>query len=76
MFGEKPLPVGEKRQKEDWETIWMVGMFGSMIVGAIGLYYKPDTSVQSWALQEAKDRLEARGEVYKYEAPQSSSPPS
>lgn len=76
LFGEKPLPAGQKRQKEDWETIWMVGMFGSMAVAAIGLYYKPDTSVQSWALKEAKERLEARDEQYKYVAPQSNPPPS
>ena len=32
-------------------------------------------SIQTWALREAKERMEARGEKYKYE-PQSSSPSS
>ncbi|KAI6031771.1 hypothetical protein PISMIDRAFT_673489 [Pisolithus microcarpus 441] len=74
LFGEKPLPPGQKRVKEDWENIWYVGMFGTMLAAAVLLYYKPDTSIQTWALKEAKQRMEARGEKYKYEPP--SSPPS
>jgi hypothetical protein len=70
--------------KEEWENIWYVGMFGSMAMAAVLLYYKPDTrlvtsssvrpiiqsglcSIQTWALREAKERMEARGEKYKYE---------
>ncbi|KAF9229354.1 hypothetical protein BS17DRAFT_723032, partial [Gyrodon lividus] len=86
LFGEKPLPPGQKRVKEDWENIWYIGMFGSMAAAAVLLYYKPDTrrvvlfppvpstsnylslsSIQTWALKEAKERMEARGEKYKYE---------
>jgi len=67
LFGEKPLPPGQKRVKEDWENIWYWGMFGSMGFAAVMLYYKPDTSIQTWALEEAKSRMEARGEKYKYE---------
>ncbi|KAI5829008.1 hypothetical protein K523DRAFT_243196 [Schizophyllum commune Tattone D] len=67
LFGEKPPAPGQKRQKENWENIWYIGMYGSMIVAAIGLYYKPDTSIQTWALAEAKRRMEERGEQYKYE---------
>ncbi|KAF8843981.1 hypothetical protein PAXINDRAFT_105052 [Paxillus involutus ATCC 200175] len=67
LFGEKPLPPGQKRVKEDWENIWYIGMFGSMATAAVLLYYKPDTSIQTWALKEAKERMEARGEKYKYE---------
>jgi len=67
LFGEKPLPPGQKRVKEDWENIWYWGMFGSMGFAAVMLYYKPDTSIQTWALEEAKTRMEARGEKYKYE---------
>ncbi|TFK77033.1 Ndufb11, NADH dehydrogenase 1 beta subcomplex subunit [Pluteus cervinus] len=76
LFGEKPLPPGQKRVKEDWENIWYLGMFGSMAFASVMLYYKPDTSVQSWALNEAKARMEARGEKYLYEpsSSQSSSP--
>ncbi|CDO76643.1 hypothetical protein BN946_scf184868.g57 [Trametes cinnabarina] len=62
LFGEKPLPPGQKRKKEAWENVWYVGMYGSMLLAAVLLYYKPDTSINSWALQEAKARMEARGE--------------
>ncbi|PFH54540.1 hypothetical protein AMATHDRAFT_135062 [Amanita thiersii Skay4041] len=72
LFGEKPLPPGQKRVKEDWENIWYIGMFGSMAFAALMLYYKPDTSIQTWALQEAKARMEARGEKYTYEPSRSS----
>ncbi|KAJ7597109.1 Ndufb11, NADH dehydrogenase 1 beta subcomplex subunit [Mycena floridula] len=67
FLGQKTLPNGQKRVKESWENIWMVGMYGSMAVATVMLYYKPDTSVQTWALKEAKARMEARGEKYKYE---------
>jgi len=66
LFGEKPSPTGAKRQREDWELIWYVGMFGSMATAAVLLYYKPDTSIQTWALAEAKNRMEARGEATDY----------
>lgn len=53
--------------RESWELIWYVGMFGTMGVATVLHYYKPDTSIQTWALVEAKARMEARGEKYKYE---------
>ncbi|KAG8985097.1 hypothetical protein FRB94_011103 [Tulasnella sp. JGI-2019a] len=73
LFGEKPLGPGEKRKREDWEMIWYIGMFGSMAVAAVGLYYKPDTSIQTWALKEARQRLEARGDDFEYKPSTSSS---
>ncbi|KAF5313196.1 hypothetical protein D9619_003233 [Psilocybe cf. subviscida] len=72
LFGEKPPPPGQKRVKESWEDIWYIGMFGSMAFVTVMLYYKPDTSIQTWALKEAKERMDARGEKYEYE-PQSPS---
>ena len=39
----QPLPPGEKRKKEGWENIWYVGMYGSMLLAGVLLYYKPDT---------------------------------
>lgn len=39
----QPLPPGQKRVKEDWENIWYIGMFGTMALAAVLLYYKPDT---------------------------------
>ncbi|KAG8934655.1 hypothetical protein FRC03_010333 [Tulasnella sp. 419] len=72
LFGEKPLPQGQKRQRESWETMWYIGMFGGMLFAAVGLYYKPDTSIQTWALKEARERLEARGENFEYKSSSSS----
>ncbi|KAH6917319.1 ESSS subunit of NADH:ubiquinone oxidoreductase-domain-containing protein [Coprinopsis sp. MPI-PUGE-AT-0042] len=73
LFGEKPPPPGQKRVKEDWENVFMVGMFGTMAFASVMLYYKPDTTIQSWALKEAKERMEARGEKFRYEPTDSSS---
>ncbi|EPT03947.1 hypothetical protein FOMPIDRAFT_1028280 [Fomitopsis schrenkii] len=66
LFGEKPLPPGEKRKKEGWENIWYVGMYGSMLLAGVLLYYKPDTSLSTWAYNEAKRRMEERGEKTDY----------
>jgi len=66
LFGEKPPPPGQKRQREDWEMIWYIGMFGSLALGAVLHYFKPDKSIQTWALAEAKKRMEARGEPTDY----------
>ena len=41
------------RQKEDWEDLYMYGMFGGMALFTILYMYKPDTTVQTWALAEA-----------------------
>jgi len=62
--------------KEDWENMWYIGMFGTMAFATVMLYYKPDTSIQTLALREAKERMEARGEKYRYEPQPSSPPPS
>jgi len=67
LFGEKPPPPGFRRIKQPWENIWYYGMYGTMLIGGVLLYFKPDTSIQTWALKEAKERMEARGEKYKYE---------
>ncbi|GAB1518821.1 hypothetical protein RhiTH_001886 [Rhizoctonia solani] len=66
MIVLKPPPPGQRRKKEDWEFLWYAGMFGGMIFGGVLLYYKPDTSIQTWALREAKERMEARGEKIEY----------
>lgn len=58
LFGVKP---GEKRKKEDWEDIWVYGFFGSLAFGVVGYAFKPDTSIQTWALEEARRRLEIEG---------------
>ncbi|GAB7348536.1 hypothetical protein MBLNU459_g6930t1 [Dothideomycetes sp. NU459] len=58
LFGVKP---GEKYQDEGWEKIWYWGFFGSLALGVVGYAFKPDTSIQTWALEEARRRLEAEG---------------
>ncbi|KAF9386055.1 hypothetical protein CPC16_007730 [Podila verticillata] len=66
LFGEKPLPAGTKRVKEDWEPMFFYGFMGSMVFGTAVIYYKPDTNVHTWAYREAKARMEARGEPVEY----------
>ena len=67
--------------------MWYIGMFGSMALAGVGLYYKPDTryagpfwrlicklsdgshshsSINTWAMKEAKQRMEARGDPTDY----------
>ncbi|KEY69148.1 hypothetical protein S7711_04931 [Stachybotrys chartarum IBT 7711] len=57
LWGIKP---GEKPESEGWE--WpMYIFFGSLIATGVALAYKPDTTVSTWALEEARRRLEAEG---------------
>ncbi|KAI0021791.1 ESSS subunit of NADH:ubiquinone oxidoreductase-domain-containing protein [Xylariomycetidae sp. FL0641] len=58
LFGVKP---GEKYVKEGWEGLFFYGFFGSLVVAAVAYGFKPDTSIQTWALEEARRRLEAEG---------------
>ncbi|KAJ9104983.1 hypothetical protein QFC20_004423 [Naganishia adeliensis] len=57
-----PPAAGSKRVKEDWENIWYLGMFGGMAFAALVLTYKPDTSIQAWAYDEAKRRMVENGQ--------------
>ncbi|KAF2473818.1 uncharacterized protein BDR25DRAFT_256718 [Lindgomyces ingoldianus] len=58
LFGVKP---GEKYQKEGWETLTYWGVYGGFALAIIAYTFKPDTSIQTWALEEARRRLEAEG---------------
>ncbi|KAF1993382.1 hypothetical protein P154DRAFT_382205, partial [Amniculicola lignicola CBS 123094] len=58
LFGVKP---GEKYEKEGWESLWYWGVFGGFGVATVAYAFKPDTSIQTWALEEARRRLEAEG---------------
>ncbi|KAL4989085.1 ESSS subunit of NADH:ubiquinone oxidoreductase-domain-containing protein [Aspergillus falconensis] len=58
LFGVKP---GQKYVKEGWENIWYYGFIGSLLVAGVAYVFKPDTSIQTWALEEARRRLEAEG---------------
>jgi len=68
LFGEKPPTPGQKRRREDWELIWYIGMFGGMGLAAAGLYFKPDTSIQKWALNEAKSRMDSSDTEWQYKS--------
>ncbi|EMR71096.1 hypothetical protein MGN70_001454 [Eutypa lata] len=58
LFGLKP---GEKYQKEGWENPFFYGFCGSLVIAGVAYGFKPDTSIQTWALEEARRRLEAEG---------------
>ncbi|OAA62626.1 NADH:ubiquinone oxidoreductase subunit [Niveomyces insectorum RCEF 264] len=58
LFGVKP---GEKYKDEGWEKPFFWGFCGSLILFACIVPFKPDTSIQTWALEEARRRLEAEG---------------
>ncbi|KAI9051312.1 hypothetical protein LZ554_005413 [Drepanopeziza brunnea f. sp. 'monogermtubi'] len=58
LFGIKP---GEKAEREGWEGVWMYGFFGSLGLATVAYAFKPDTSIQTWALEEARRRLEVEG---------------
>ncbi|KAL2043351.1 hypothetical protein N7G274_003657 [Stereocaulon virgatum] len=58
LFG---VPPGEKYKEEGWEKSWFWGYYGSLAFGVVAYAYKPDTSIQTWALEEARRRLEAEG---------------
>ncbi|EMD01214.1 hypothetical protein BAUCODRAFT_82315, partial [Baudoinia panamericana UAMH 10762] len=58
LWGVKP---GEKYENEGWEGVFYYGFCGSLLFGLVGYCYKPDTSIQTWALEEARRRLEAEG---------------
>ncbi|KAH7068978.1 ESSS subunit of NADH:ubiquinone oxidoreductase-domain-containing protein [Paraphoma chrysanthemicola] len=58
LFGVKP---GEKYEKEGWEGAMYWGFCGAMAFGIVAYAFKPDTSIQTWALEEARRRLEAEG---------------
>ncbi|KAK3402241.1 NADH:ubiquinone oxidoreductase 11.6kD subunit [Sordaria brevicollis] len=58
LFGVRP---GEKYEREGWEIPFFYGMCGSFAVASVAYAFKPDTSIQTWALEEARRRLEAEG---------------
>ena len=58
LWGVRP---GEKYQNEGWEGLFFYGYWGSIIVAMVAYAFKPDTSIQTWALEEARRRLEAEG---------------
>jgi len=67
LWGVKP---GHKYVKEGWEGLWTYGFVGSLVVAGIAYAFKPDTSIQTWALEEARRRLEKEGILEDPDSPQ------
>ncbi|KAG1443897.1 hypothetical protein G6F56_010504 [Rhizopus delemar] len=61
LFNEKTAYV-----KEGWEDIYYFGMGGGMFAMAVALYYKPDTSLVTWAKKEAEKSLKEKGITLEY----------
>ncbi|TGZ81263.1 hypothetical protein EX30DRAFT_331260 [Ascodesmis nigricans] len=57
LFG---VPPGT-RTKEGWENLFYFGFAGSLVLASVAYAYKPDSSIQTWALEEARRRLESEG---------------
>ncbi|XP_028398179.1 uncharacterized protein LOC114521830 [Dendronephthya gigantea] len=60
LFNEKPRLNGEKREWEDWEAIWYRWWIVSILILGIGFYYRPDTSLGTWAREEALRQIEEK----------------
>ncbi|KAH0842625.1 NADH:ubiquinone oxidoreductase [Fonsecaea pedrosoi] len=57
LWGQRP---GEKYEKEGWEGFAWV-FVASWVVAVAAYTMKEDTSIQTWALEEARRRLEKEG---------------
>ncbi|QDS72546.1 hypothetical protein FKW77_000445 [Venturia effusa] len=55
------IPPGQEYKKEGWENLFIYGFGGCLVFAVVGYAFKPDTSIQTWALEEARRRLEAEG---------------
>ncbi|KAJ2448222.1 hypothetical protein EV183_005547 [Coemansia sp. RSA 2336] len=63
LFDRKP---GEKYEEEGWETIYIGGMSLAFVLIGLGVYYKPDTRIRTWARKEAERQMLAEGDVLEY----------
>lgn len=57
LWGLRP---GEKAPKEGWEYPFYA-MVAGLMVATVAYTMKEDTSIQTWALEEARRRLEKEG---------------
>ncbi|KAF1814231.1 NADH:ubiquinone oxidoreductase 11.6kD subunit, partial [Eremomyces bilateralis CBS 781.70] len=58
LWGIQP---GQKYESEGWENVFIYGFMGSFGLLAVAYAFKPDTSIQTWAIEEARRRLEKEG---------------
>lgn len=55
----QPLPAGQTRARENWEsTVYWV--LGATVFMAIAGSYRPDTNPRHWAKDEAAERMRRR----------------
>ncbi|GBG71051.1 hypothetical protein CBR_g8350 [Chara braunii] len=59
LFGETPLPPGVSRKWEDWELPYYASFVAATVMLTVGLSAKPDTTLTTWARQEALRRMSA-----------------
>mmetsp|Transcript_19326 Transcript_19326/g.32804 ORF Transcript_19326/g.32804 Transcript_19326/m.32804 type:complete len:123 (-) Transcript_19326:536-904(-) len=62
LFGELPLPAGQKRVWETWEYIYYPMMGGAFVLYGLIFYFKPHDSIQEWARTEALSRMVAKAD--------------
>ncbi|KAK7510927.1 NADH:ubiquinone oxidoreductase 11.6kD subunit [Phyllosticta citriasiana] len=58
LWGQNPR---EKYEEEGWEKLWYWGFLGGLGVATAAYQFKPDTTIETWALEEARRRLQAEG---------------
>ena len=61
----QPVPKGQKREKEAWESLWNYGMFGGMAFATVLLLYKPDTRSVSSCIAEEPISWRMLGRVHR-----------
>ena len=64
FLGMKPAPDGYKRKMFWYEPFYVYLMGATWTAFFIGMYYRPDTEMESWARQEALIRMKERGESW------------
>ncbi|KAJ2160647.1 hypothetical protein GGF46_002076 [Coemansia sp. RSA 552] len=63
LFGRKP---GVKYEEEGWEKPYFIGFPIAFMLIALGIYYKPDTRIRTWARAEAERQLREEGNYPTY----------
>lgn len=63
LFNRKP---GVKYEREGWEVIWIGGFTIAFAMVGLGVYYKPDTRIRTWARVEAERQMREEGDLLAY----------
>ena len=60
LFNKAP---GADKKWDSWEYGWWSTAFAGLVFGVFGLWVRPDTSIKSWAMEEARARGGKDGEA-------------